>query len=28
MAVREDAVYCREKNEDETITIVKYRIDK
>jgi hypothetical protein len=28
MAVREDAVFCREKNEDETITIVKYRIDK
>jgi hypothetical protein len=28
MAVREDAVFCREKNENETITIVKYRIDK
>ncbi|MCJ7485829.1 MAG: TolB-like 6-bladed beta-propeller domain-containing protein [Candidatus Aminicenantes bacterium] len=27
MAVREDAVFCREKNEDETITIVKYRIE-
>jgi hypothetical protein len=28
MAVREDAVFCQQKNEDETITIVKYRIDK
>jgi hypothetical protein len=28
MAVREDAVFCLEKNEDETITIVKYRIEK
>jgi hypothetical protein len=28
MAVREDAVYCQEKNEDEAITIVKYRIEK
>jgi hypothetical protein len=28
MAVREDAIFCREKNEDETITIVKYRIEK
>jgi hypothetical protein len=28
MAVREDAVFCREKNEDETITIVKYKIEK
>jgi hypothetical protein len=28
MAVREDAVFCREKNEDETITIVKYRIER
>jgi hypothetical protein len=28
MAVREDAVFCREKNEDETITIVKYSIEK
>jgi hypothetical protein len=28
MAVREDAVFCQEKNKDETITIVKYRIEK
>lgn len=28
MAVRQDAIFCREKNEDETITIVKYKIDK
>ena len=28
MAVREDAVYCQEKNEDEAIAIVKYRIEK
>jgi len=28
MAVQEDAVYCQEKREDETITIVKYRIEK
>jgi len=26
MAVREDAVYCQEKNEDEAIAIVKYKI--
>jgi hypothetical protein len=26
MAVRDDALYCREKNEDETISIAKYRI--
>ena len=28
MAVREDAIFCREKNEDETIAIVKYSIEK
>jgi hypothetical protein len=28
MAFREGFVFCQEKNEDETITIVKYRIDK
>jgi hypothetical protein len=28
MAVREDAVFCREKNEDESLTVVKYRIEK
>lgn len=28
MAVGEGCVFCQEKNEDETITIVKYRIDK
>jgi hypothetical protein len=28
MAVRGDAVFCREKNEDETISIVKYRVEK
>ena len=28
MAVREEAVFCQQKNEDETITIVKYRIEK
>jgi len=28
MAVRKDAVFCREKNEDESIFLVKYRIDK
>jgi hypothetical protein len=28
MAVREDAVYCREKNEDESIFLVKYRIER
>jgi hypothetical protein len=28
MAVQEDAVFCLEKNADETITIVKYRIEK
>jgi hypothetical protein len=28
MAVRSDAVYCQEKEADETITIVKYRIVK
>jgi hypothetical protein len=28
MAVREDAVFCQEKAEDETIRIVKYRIEK
>jgi hypothetical protein len=27
MAVREDAIFCRQKNEDETIAIVKYRIE-
>lgn len=27
MAVREGFVFCQEKNEDETITIVKYKID-
>lgn len=28
MAVREGILFCQEKNEDETITIVKYRIEK
>jgi hypothetical protein len=28
MAVREDAVFCQQKNEDESIFLVKYRIDK
>jgi hypothetical protein len=28
MAVKEAFVLCQEKNEDETITIVKYRIDR
>jgi hypothetical protein len=28
MAVREDAIFCREKNEDESIFLVKYRINK
>jgi hypothetical protein len=28
MAVRDDDLYCQEKGEDETISIVKYRIDK
>jgi hypothetical protein len=28
MAVREDTVYCQAKKEDETITIVKYKIEK
>ncbi|MCJ7487491.1 MAG: hypothetical protein MUQ25_15195, partial [Candidatus Aminicenantes bacterium] len=28
MAVREDAVFCLEKNEDESLTIVKYRVEK
>ena len=28
MAVVEDAVFCQEKSEDETIMIVKYRIGK
>jgi len=28
MAVREDAVFCQQKNEDETIAIVKYRIER
>ncbi len=28
MAVKEGFLFCQEKNEDETITIVKYRIDK
>jgi hypothetical protein len=28
MAVREDSVFCLEKNEDESLTIVKYRIEK
>ncbi len=28
MAVREGVIFCREKNEDETITIVKYKIVK
>jgi hypothetical protein len=28
MAVLEDTVFCQEKSEDETITIVKYRIEK
>jgi len=28
MAVREDSVFCLEKNEDESLTVVKYRIDK
>jgi len=28
MAVREDSIFCQEKNEDETITIVKYGIMK
>jgi hypothetical protein len=28
MAVREGFVICREQNEDETITIVKYEIDE
>lgn len=28
MAVREGYLFCQEKNEDETITIVKYRVDK
>ena len=28
MAVREDAIFCQQKNEDETIAIVKYRIEK
>jgi hypothetical protein len=27
MAVREDFVLCQETNKDETVTIVKYRID-
>ena len=28
MAVREDAIFCQEKSGDETIAIVKYRIEK
>jgi len=28
MAVRDGAVFCQEKKEDETITVVKYRIEK
>jgi hypothetical protein len=28
MAVREDDVFCLEKNEDESLTIVKYRIER
>lgn len=28
MAVREDAIFCQQKNEDETIAIVKYRIER
>ncbi len=28
MAVREDAVFCLEKNEDESLTVVKYRIER
>jgi hypothetical protein len=28
MAVQDGAIFCQEKNEDETITIVKYKIDE
>lgn len=28
MAVRKDVLYCQEKNEDETVNIVKYRINR
>jgi hypothetical protein len=28
MAVREDVIFCQEKSQEETITIVKYRIEK
>jgi hypothetical protein len=28
MAARDGHIFCREKNEDETIAIVKYRIGK
>jgi hypothetical protein len=28
MAVREDSVFCLEKNADESLTVVKYRIEK
>jgi hypothetical protein len=28
MAIQEDTIFCQEKSEDETITIVKYRIEK
>jgi hypothetical protein len=28
MAVREDSVFCLEKNEDESLSVAKYRIDK
>ena len=28
MAVQQDAIYCREKNEDESLVIVKYRAEK
>jgi hypothetical protein len=28
VAVKEESIFCQERNEDETITIVKYRIDQ